>query len=61
MGEFMGDNKAIVTDESLASCSDTLLTVGCQRNISAASMTAIKGPLCFAVTDKKDTGSSHFF
>jgi hypothetical protein len=60
MSEFMGDNKAIVTNQSLASCSDTLLTVGCQRNISAASVAAIEGPLCLAVADKKDTGSSHF-
>ena len=56
VGELAGDDEAVGANHGRASDGDSLLSVGGQGDVSAASMAAIEGPFGLAVADDEDLG-----
>jgi len=52
-------DQTIIPDESAAGSFDALLSVGCERDIGAAGMSAIQRPLCLTMTYEEDPGCCH--
>jgi hypothetical protein len=59
VGEVSGHYEAIGTDEGAACCADAALTIGCERDVGYAGVTAIEGPFGLAMADDEDSGSCH--
>lgn len=56
VGKLAGDDETVGANHSLASDGDSLLSVGSQWDVSAASVPAIEGPFGLAVADDEDLG-----
>jgi hypothetical protein len=59
MSKLLWYNQTIIPDESAAGGLDALLSVGCERDIGAAGVSAIQRPLCLTMTYEKDPGCCH--
>lgn len=58
--QLLRNNQSIVADKRMASGSDTLLTVGCERNIGRAGVAPVERPFRLAMTDDEEPRGCHF-
>jgi hypothetical protein len=54
-----GYDESVVADECVASGSYAFFAVGGKWDVSAACVTAVEGPFCFAVADYEDAWVGH--
>lgn len=59
MRQLLRDNQPVITHETLTSCCDTFLAVGCEREVTDTRVSAIEGPFGFAVADDEATRGWH--
>ena len=57
--QLLRNDQSVVAHKRVASGSDTLLTVGCERNIGRAGVTPVERPFRLAVADDEEPRGCH--
>ena len=61
MDQILGNYQPVISHQTFPRGCDSLLAVRCQRQVGDTGVSAIEGPLGFAVADDEAAGVRHFF